>query len=147
MSYLSKVLQQKEFISQVIESIKNSIVGRAAKAFSPLDGTIEGKVTSYEVLSDPIFFDADADGSGLEWTVPFKTQGRATLGYTDSNSEYGEESVEGDCEGVIELTFPSGTLNRDDIDEIASELELSIEIETIDIDSKEELSSEEDLDL
>ena len=134
MSIITQLTQHETFIQEVKQQIVAKVIDRQADAYTK-DGLIEGTVTAYELQTEPVF-DA-ADGGGLEWSIPFKVTGEATIGYKTGDGDYGDDTTDGPCDGFVEVTFPDSTLADDDFEDIASSVEISVTIESAALDAKE----------
>lgn len=134
MSIITRLIQHDSFVQEVKQQIIANVIDRQANAYTK-DGLIEGTVTAYELQAEPVF-DA-ADGSGLEWSIPFKVTGEATIGYKTSDGDYGDDTTNGPCKGFAEITFPDDTLASDDFDHVASSVEIIVTVESAALDAKE----------
>ena len=142
-SIIEQVLNSPAFKNAVIQKLVAEFTSKQGRAYSSKDGLVEGGVTHYELMSD-VEFDSP-EGEGLTWTVEFTSRGEATIGFKTADSEYGEDTVEGPCEGLLEISFPEDVLNLSEVSEIIEKLEIEVTESSPTLNAREPVEIDEQL--
>ncbi|MBD2169374.1 hypothetical protein H6G04_33990 [Calothrix membranacea FACHB-236] len=135
-SILSQILQHENFIEEVKDLIQNKVIDMDGIGYDSLDGSIEGTVSDYVVLSEIEF--KNVTGDSLEWSFDFELTGEATISYLNSDGSDGESEVLGLCKGTVKVTLPDDTLTIDNIENIITNLELDIYIDAVALDASDD---------
>src|SRR5579862_9678072 len=77
MSIIARLIKNENFIDIVMDGI---VKIRDSQVYaSTSDALIEGSIMTYEFVDNPEF--GTAEGGGIEWSLPFKNKGDATIWY------------------------------------------------------------------
>ncbi|WP_038159329.1 hypothetical protein [Verrucomicrobium sp. BvORR106] len=135
MPTIHDIIATETFRQRVADTLISSQIDQSGTAYDSRDGLIKGSVTAFAVQTGPTF--GTPDGEDPDWTIPFTGTGDTTVDYKTSDSEYGSDDVAGPFEGFARVTMPSDQLASASADDVAEEVQFTIEIESVTRDAIE----------